>query len=88
VSDEENRRAVIRQALQDQLPLEPGELGVLRRWVVVAEWSDADGREWITRSAGDINDEGPSIWSIKGLLYHSLETLQRDAESFPDEDEE
>lgn len=80
--------APLREALQDHLPVDEDEedesLGVLTGYVVLAQFSDADGREWMTRTAGTINDEGPSIWTVKGWLYHALDTVQRDA----DEEEE
>lgn len=75
----------LREAIQEMGGEE--DLGVLRKYVVVAEWTDGDGNEWITRTAGDLNDEGPSIWAIKGMLWHTLDTIQRDADREDKEDE-
>jgi hypothetical protein len=70
----------LREALQGHLAADD-DLGVLRKYVIVAEWTDGDGNEWITRTAGDLNDEAPSVWSVKGMLWHALETVQRDADA-------
>lgn len=37
-------------------------------WVVVAEWTDADGAYWVTR----LSDETSPSWRIKGLLHDAL----------------
>lgn len=69
------------EELADGADAPESELGVLTGYVVIAQWRGADGGEWLTKTAGDINDEPPAIWTVKGLLYHALDTAQRDADS-------
>lgn len=71
----------LRSALQEHLPNDGDDLGVLTGYVVVAQWSDGEGDIWLTKTAGDINDDGPPTWTVKGWLYHALETAQRDADA-------
>lgn len=81
----------LREALQAHLPSETDgdSLGVLTGFVVVAQWSAPDGDIWLTKTAGDINDEGPPIWTVKGWLFHALDTAQRDAdEAREDQDDD
>lgn len=79
MSEQDRHSEKLRHALQELLTPED-DLGVLRKYVVIAEWTDGDGNEWITRTSGDLNDEAASIWSVKGLLFHALDTIQRDAD--------
>lgn len=67
--------ADLREALQEHVPNDGDDLGVLTGYVVVAQWSDGDSGEWLTRTAGTINDEGASLWAVKGWLQHSLDNL-------------
>ena len=80
---EELRR--IREALEGPVREYAEVEGVLTGFVVLAEWSAPDGQRWITKTAGDVNDEGPAIWTVKGWLYHALDTAQRDADRYADE---
>lgn len=77
----------LRDALQEHLPNDGDDLGVLTGYVIVAQWSDASGDEWLTKTAGTINDDGPAIWQVKGWLYHALDTAQRDADNAADGDD-
>ena len=78
----------LRRALQDYVPSDPTEdNGVLTGYIVVATWSTADGNEWITRTAGSINDTAPAVWTIKGLLQHALDRADEDWMTRADEDE-
>ncbi len=70
----------LREALEEHLPNDGESLGLLTGYVVIAQFSEADGQVWLTKTAGDINDEGPPIWTVKGWLWHALETMQRDAD--------
>lgn len=81
--------AELRELLQDHLTTQEDctELGVLRGYVVLAEWSDSDGLQWITSTAGDINDDAPAIWTVKGWLYHALEMDTRHHDEDDDGDE-
>lgn len=66
--------AELRQALQDYAPADPAaDNGVLKGYVVIGVWSTADGDEWMTLVAGNINDETPPVWDIKGWLTHTLD---------------
>jgi hypothetical protein len=80
--------ADLRTSLQEHLPNPGDDLGVLTGYVVIAQWNAGDGSEWLTKTAGDINDDGPAIWTIKGWLYHALETAQRDADAATGDDDE
>lgn len=55
-------------------------------WVVLGEWSDPEGERWITKTAGDVNDANPPIWTVKGWLYHALDTAQRDSDADSEEE--
>jgi hypothetical protein len=63
----------VRQALQDNLP-DSQQCGVLTGYVVIAQWSDGDN-EYMTTTAGDINDRGANIWHVKGWLMYALEDM-------------
>jgi hypothetical protein len=54
-------------------------------YTIVAEWAGIEGRRWLTHTAGDLNDEGPPIWTVKGWLCHSLDNA--DDRSVDEEDE-
>jgi hypothetical protein len=85
VSDElRHLREAIEPAIREHADME----GVLTGFVVIAEWSEPDGDRWITKTAGDLNDDGPPIWTVKGWLYHALDTAQRDADEATDDDPE
>lgn len=42
-------------------------------WVVIAEWTGADGAYWVSRLA----DEATPRWRLKGLLRDALDDLSR-----------
>jgi hypothetical protein len=60
---------------------------ILTGYVVIAEWSTTDGQRWITKTAGDLNDEGPPVWTVEGWLWHALTTAQRDVDEAREEQE-
>lgn len=64
----------LREALQATLNQEDEEFdgAVITGYVVIAEWSTADSSRWLTTTAGDLNDDGPPIWTVNGWLYHVL----------------
>jgi hypothetical protein len=79
----------LREALQSTVNHEDEEFdgAVLTGYVVIAEWAKPDGTRWLTKTAGDLNDEGPGVWTVKGWLYHALDTAQRDADLYGDDDD-
>lgn len=78
----------LREALQATLNEDDEDFdgAVITGYVVIAEWSASDGERWLSRAAGDLNDEGPPIWTVKGWLYHALDTAQRDADAAREDD--
>lgn len=81
MSDEDyDHRRAVREALQDHIPSNGDDIGVLTGYVVVAQWSDPAGREWLTQTTGNINDETPAPWTVKGWLGHALDTHDQDDE--------
>jgi hypothetical protein len=70
----------LRSALQENLQPADDPLGVITGYVVIAQWSDTDGDIWLSRVAGDINDDPPAMWTIQGWLWHTLDTMQHDAD--------
>ena len=69
----------LREAIQDNYP-GAGELGLLTGYVLVAQFSDGEGDEWLATTAADINDQGASPWAVKGWLCHALDHVEFDAE--------
>lgn len=53
------------------------EAVVLTGFYVIAEWSTADGEKWLTRTHGDLNDEGLADWTAKGFLKYALDAVDR-----------
>ena len=86
MTDDEQREILgrLRLALQATIP-GPEDVGVLNGYVVISQWSDNNGDEWLMTTAGDINDQGAAAWAIKGWLVHTLDNLY---EHFKDEDED
>lgn len=80
----------LREALQQSINHDDPQFdgAMLTGYVVVAEWAMPDGERWLTKTAGDLNDDGPSIWTVKGWLCHALETAQRDADAAWDDGED
>lgn len=76
----------IRSALQRTINHDDEEFdgAILTGYVVIAEWHKPDGSKWLTKTAGDLNDDGPPLWTVKGWLAHALETAQRDADEADD----
>ena len=64
----------LRSALQVSVP-NAEDCGVLTGYVVITQWRDNEGDEWLMTTAGDINDQGASAWAIKGWLLHAQDTL-------------
>jgi len=74
----------LRSALQVSVP-NSEDCGILTGYVVISQWRDNDGDEWLMTTAGDINDQGAAAWAIKGWLVHTLDNLY---EHFQDQDED
>jgi hypothetical protein len=74
----------LRSALQVSVP-NSEDCGILTGYVVISQWRDNDGDEWLMTTAGDINDRGAAAWAIKGWLVHTLDNL---FDHFNDEDED
>jgi len=71
----------IRHGLAEQVPAtweDDGEEAVLVGYVIVAEWAGTEGKRWLTATAGDINDEEPAPWTVKGWLGHALDNAEGD----------
>ena len=74
----------LRSALQVSVP-NSEDCGILTGYVVISQWRDNEGDEWLMTTAGDINDQGAAAWAIKGWLVHTLDNLY---EHFQDGDED
>lgn len=77
----------LREALQRVVGDDAVPDKVLTGYIVVAEWSGADGERWLTQTAGDVNDEGPPVWTVEGWLWHALQSA-RETAAEPGEDDE
>lgn len=84
MTDDEQREILgrLRLALQATIP-GTEDVGVLNGYVVISQWSDNNGDEWLMTTAGDINDQGAAVWAIKGWLNHTLDNIDS---YFGDED--
>lgn len=75
----DEKLSAVREALVEPLreSAAPSDIdgAVLTGYVVIAEWSDATGRKWITKTAGDINDDGPPTWTVAGWLKYAIDTV-------------
>jgi hypothetical protein len=58
----------VNTALQDCRPHEDMEGALLTGWVVVAEWTDREGKQWLSR----FMDEHSSSWKVSGMLRHAI----------------
>jgi hypothetical protein len=74
----------LRSALQVSVP-NSEDCGILTGYVVISQWRDNEGDEWLMTTAGDINDQGAAAWAIKGWLVHTLDNL---FEHFQDGDDD
>lgn len=74
----------LRSALQVSVP-NSEDCGILTGYVVISQWRDNEGDEWLMTTAGDINDQGAAAWAIKGWLVHTLDNLY---EHFQDGDDD
>ena len=84
MTEDEEREILsrLRMALQATIPA-ADDVGVLTGYVVISQWTDDKGDEWMMTTAGDINDRGASVWAIKGWLNHALDKIDS---YFGDED--
>ena len=81
--EEREMLARLRMALQATIPA-ADDVGVLNGYVVISQWTDDQGDEWLMTTAGDINDRGAAVWAIKGWLNHTLDNIDS---YFGDDDE-
>ena len=84
MTEDEEREILsrLRMALQATIPAAE-DVGVLTGYVVISQWTDDAGDEWLMTTAGDINDRGAAVWAIKGWLNHTLDNIDS---YFGDED--
>ena len=84
MTEDEEREILsrLRMALQATIPI-GDDVGVLTGYVVISQWTDDKGDEWLMTTAGDINDRGAPVWAIKGWLNHTLDNIDS---YFGDED--
>lgn len=59
-------REAIHEALQKNLPR--GEDAILTGWVLVAEWIDHDGEQWLSKG----HAAGTAPWTAAGMLHEAL----------------
>lgn len=74
----------LREAIQAHYP-GADELGLLTGYVLVAQFADGEGEEWLATTAADINDQGASPWAVKGWLCHALDHVESYAQSSEEE---
>ena len=72
--EEREMLARLRLALQATVPA-ADDVGILNGYVVISQWTDDKGDEWLMTTAGDINDQGAAIWAVKGWLNHTLDNI-------------
>lgn len=72
--DDEETLATLAQAISHDPPLSDGEPveALLTKFVLVAEWMDADGNRWLTRRHGTGQGGGSTIWDAKGMMHEGL----------------
>jgi hypothetical protein len=75
VSDIEQLRGAIAAVVSEDLDQDHG---YLTGFVVVCEWSGADGTRWLTATARDASDEEPPVWTVKGWLCQALDQADED----------
>ena len=66
----------LRSALQVSVP-NSEDCGVLTGYVVITQWRDNEGDEWLMTTAGDINDQGASARAIKATRFAKTRSFGR-----------
>jgi hypothetical protein len=64
------KRDAIHTVLQANGPLDGAAL--LTGWAVVAEWMDADGDKWLTKT----HSASIATWAAKGMHYEAINGFQ------------
>lgn len=72
--NEVDARKSIHEAIQDTNDSSPDlEGSVLTGWVLISEWSDPEGRRWLSRLSGNAGGESsPPSWQIEGYMFNAL----------------
>jgi hypothetical protein len=71
---EKNTRKRLHDAIQETNDSDPDlEGAVLKAWVLVAEWINADGEPFLSTISGTSNGEdSPPHWIEQGYLHNAL----------------
>lgn len=74
MSDSKPVRAHLHNAIQSSIALgeELPEGTALKGWVVIAEWVDPDGSNWLSQLNGGASGSSLPTWQTDGYLHNAL----------------
>lgn len=72
--EQKTRREILEAALEEMSPtVGAAEAAVCTGYILVAEWSDLDGKTWMTQNGA----HKQPAWRTRGLLAEALADLDR-----------